>query len=92
MSIVIISGSNPDSASISKRETIDISFSLSDVSASLLSASIKTNYNSTGNTIVVPRYETPVPQGQVYYAPMYTEKLNYEQWLKTVNKTFVELN
>lgn len=93
MSIIPLNIPNPDSASVASKQTIDISFSEIDVSASMSTGSIKANYNNTGITIVSPRYEEfPVTDGRVYYTPTYTEQFSYQQWLTTINKTFVELN
>ena len=92
MTLISVQTSNPDSASIANKQVIDISFSMSDVSSSLVTGSIQPNYTKTGNTVIVPRYELPVQDGRVYYTPVYTEKINYDQWLARINKTFVELN
>jgi len=93
MSIIPLNIPNPDSASVANKQTIDISFSEVDVSASMVTGSIKANYNNTGMIILSPRYEEfPVTDGRVYYTPTYTERPSYQQWLTTINKTFVELN
>ena len=92
MSIVIINGTNPDSGSVSTKQTVDISFAESDVVASPLSESIKANPTATGNIIVIPRYDFNIAEGQVYYTSLYTERFNYQEWLSTINKNFVELS
>lgn len=99
---ILISGSNPDSASIVNKNTIDISFTLTDVTASSANSgslngmsytsSIKTNYTTTGQTVIIPRDPNSLGDGYVYYTPIYTEKLNYQVWQQRVNKTFQELN
>jgi hypothetical protein len=99
---ILVSGSNPDSGSISQKETIDISFSSTDVTASSANSallngmnytsSIKTNYTATGQIVVIPRDPDNIEDGYVYYTPIYTEKINYEVWKQRVNKTFQELN
>lgn len=92
MSIIQLNIANPDSASIANKTTIDISFSQTDVTASNSTGSIKGNYNNTGIVLITPRYEEiPVTTGRVYYTPAYTEQINYQKWLTTINKTFVEL-
>jgi hypothetical protein len=81
---------NPDSASIATKQTIDISFSWFDVSASMQTASIKPNYTNTG-MIVISNEPVDIP-GRGYYTPIYTEKLNYDEWVARTNKTFNELD
>lgn len=99
---ILISGSNPDSASIVNKNTIDISFTLTDVTASSANSgslngmsytsSVQPNYTATGQTVIIPRDPNNLGDGYVYYTPVYTEKLNYQVWQQRVNKTFQELN
>jgi len=99
---ILVSGSNPDSGSVINKETIDISFSLTDVTASSANSgsmngmsytsSIKSNYTATGQSVVIPRDPDNIQDGYVYYTPIYTEKINYEVWKQRVNKTFQELS
>lgn len=99
---IIVSGSNPDSGSIVNKDTINISFTLTDVTASSANSgslngmsytsSIQTNYTVTGQTVVIPRDPDNLGDGYVYYTPIYAEKLNYQVWQQRVNKTFQELN
>lgn len=90
--MIEINTSNPDSASIANKETIDISLSLFEVSASGYNESIKTNYTQTELTVVTPRFDGEIVSGNIYYTPIYTEKLNYEVWKSTINKNFEELD
>jgi hypothetical protein len=88
----LINSQNPDSSSIVNKETIDISLSLFDVSASGYSSSVTTNYTVTGQTVLLPRDNGgEVSSGNVYYTPLYKEKINYEVWKSRVNKNFKEL-
>lgn len=64
------------------------------------------NYTSNGIVIEVDRYKDshsetapsipdgfiqPKTLGTIYYTPIYTEKLNYDTWLRTINRNFSEL-
>lgn len=82
---------NPDSASIQRKSVIDISFSQTDATASLVSSSMKTNYNGANQIVVLPRDEENLQPGYVYYTPLYVEKINYNVWKTRINKTFEEL-
>lgn len=65
---------------------------------------IKLNYYKNGITIQIDQYigeglieipegfDVPVVNGTMYYTPLYTEKLNYDTWLTTINRNFQELN
>lgn len=90
MAITFLSGStNPDSGSISRKETIDISFAIVDVSASGHADVIKTNYSATAQSVIVGEENLSV--ARMYYTPIYKEKLNYSVWLNRINKNFEEL-
>lgn len=86
----VLNISNPDVEAISKKEQIDISVSLFDVSASGHSGSIVTDYANISQTVILP--EPNLSSGSVYYTPIYKEKLNYNVWLTTINKNFEELD
>lgn len=92
MTTILVSGSNPDSASLAAKRDVDISFSLTDVSASLKTQVINTNYVGDNLTIVLPNEDEVIIKGSVYYTPIYKEKINYEQWAARINKNFRELN
>lgn len=82
---------SPDAAAIVAKGVVDISLSVSDVSASLMSGSLAVDsvtLNPTKQKIVV------IDDGSdgVYFTPIYTERLNYTEWQRTVNKTFEELS
>jgi hypothetical protein len=82
---------NPDSISISNKDTVDISFTTTDVSASYYSSSIQPNYAASGVSVVIPRQNSTVERGNIYYTPIYTEKLSYQEWKSRINKNFLEL-
>lgn len=47
----------------------------------------------SGTTADIPEgFEIPHVAGTIYYTPLYTEKINYETWVNTVNRNFQELN
>ena len=82
---------SPDAAAIVAKGVVDISLSISDVSASLMSGSLTVDsitLNPTKQKIVV------IDDGSagVYFTPIYTERLSYNEWQRTVNKTFEELS
>jgi hypothetical protein len=86
---------NPDKNAIASKQVIDVSLSMTDISASLSSGSlnlsgIKTNYMKQKLIIVTDAAEQN-NEGNIYYTPTYTEQINYEVWKTTVNKTFNEL-
>ena len=83
---------NPDSVSIVNNDTVDVSFTLTDVSSSYYSSSIQPNYAASGVSVVIPRQNSSVERGNIYFTPVYTEKLSYEEWKTRVNKNFLELN
>ena len=94
---IIIDSINPDKESISSKSTINIGLSLQDISSSVVPTSgialeeFKPNYTSTALTIVIPRGDALPTSGQLYYTPVYTEKLSYDVWRMTIDKTFAEL-
>lgn len=90
MTNIIVSGSNPDIENIENKRDVDISFSVADVSASLKTEVINTNYIGDNLSVVLPNADEVIIKGSVYYTPVYKEKLNYERWL-TSNKNFREL-
>jgi hypothetical protein len=87
--ILKIDSPNPDSGSIVNKEQIDISISLFDITTGSLSGSIITNYTATSQIISLPLGEE-VPSN-MYYTPIYEEKLSYSEWLVRINKNFEEL-
>jgi hypothetical protein len=90
MTVIFLSGStNPDSGSIVNKEQIDISLSSFDVSASEQSNVVQTNYSFTVQSVFV---DTNVKDGSVYYTPIYKENIDYEEWLKRIDRNFQELN
>lgn len=83
---------NPDSADIISKNTVDISLTSTDVSASYYSSSIQQNYAGSGLSVVTPRPNSSIERGNIYFTPLYTEKLDYQEWKSRVNKNFLELN
>lgn len=80
---------NPDKPSINKKRTIQIPMSLSDISASGYLPRVQTSYG--GNEIVIYDDDDASTIGDVYYTPLYTEKINYNEWKIRINKSFEEL-
>lgn len=90
MTTIFLSGSiNPDSEALRNKETIDISISMVDVFAVGETESIQTNYSATTQTIII---DATTNNGSVYYTPLYTEKIDYEAWLRKIDRNFQELN
>lgn len=87
---IILSGSvqNPDTPSIRSKKPIDISLTQFDVSAS--QANVKMN-TITGIITVHPTVTGSSDIAELYFTPMYKEKINYNEWKTTVNKSFSEL-
>jgi hypothetical protein len=94
---IVIDSINPDKESINTKSTVNIGFSVQDVSSSAVPTSgidlyeFKPNYAFTGLTVVVPRGDTLPMTGQLYYTPVYSEKLSYDVWKVSIDKTFLEL-
>lgn len=97
MTTIIINSTNPDKESVSSKKVIDISYNINDINIAILSgsdinASIKATEDFSQITVVTPRYESvPVTEGRLYFTPLYTEQLDYNTWINTVNKNFFEL-
>lgn len=87
---VLITGSvtNPDTMAIKRKSLIDISVSTFDISASNYTDTLKLNYN---NSEIVLLDDENVDEFDTYYTPLYTEKINYNVWKTSINKTFQEL-
>lgn len=90
MAYHLLTISNPDSESVSRKNEIDISISLFDVSSSGHYDEIKTNYTITAQKITIPDQE--YNKDSLYYTPIYKEKLDYQTWLTRINKNFEELD
>lgn len=90
MANYVLDAPNPDSGSISRKEDIDISLSLFDISASGHFGKIQTNYSVNSQVVTIPDAE--YIHSSSYYTPLYKEKLNYNVWLTRVNKNFEELD
>lgn len=86
--------------------TIDISGSgyTASMDPTLTTKEIKLNYYGNGIVLELDRYTgegavnipegftKPKVTGTIYYTPIYSEKLNYQTWLNTINRNFQELN
>lgn len=80
---------NPDATSIRQKSMIDITINPYDIVASEYSDEIKLNYNQT--EIVLLDDDTS-EKHDTYFTPLYNEKINYEVWKRTINKSFQELS
>lgn len=80
---------NPDKDAINNKKVIDISLTNFDVSASSYINNIALNFDQTG--FVTYDDGVTTSRGDVYFTPLYTEKISYEEWLNTINKSFQEL-
>lgn len=76
---------NPDKTSIENKKTIDISVSSADISSSNYTSSIRLNYTFTELQVYVSS------SNSTYYTPIYKEKIDYNTWKTTINKSFQEL-
>lgn len=80
---------NPDATSIQQKSMVDITINPYDIVASNYSDQIKLNYNQTD--IVLLDDET-TDEYQTYFTPLYNEKIDYNTWKRTINKSFQELS
>lgn len=80
---------NPDKTSIQQKSMIDITINPYDIVASNYSNEIKLNYNQT--EIVLLDDETSDTH-DTYFTPVYGEKISYDTWKRTINKSFQELS
>lgn len=79
---------NPDKEAIAAKRTIDISVTQSDISASNYTSSIWLNHAKTEIQVYVSSSNST---NATYYVPVYAEKINYNVWKQTINKSFQEL-
>ena len=83
---------NPDKSSINSKDTIDISVSNFDISASGYIDVVSLNFQQTETTIFIENFEQlNAVTGSLYYTPVYVEKINYDTWKRRINKSFTEL-
>jgi hypothetical protein len=80
---------NPDTRAIQQKTMIDISLRVGDISASNYTSQIKLNYN---NSEIMLLDDENSDNNDTYFTPLYTEKISYEVWKKTINKSFLELD
>lgn len=80
---------NPDKSAIQKKSLINIPISTFDISASNHTTDIK--LNNTNNLEIILLDDQTADEFDTYYTPLYTEKINYNVWKTTINKTFQEL-
>lgn len=105
MAAILLSNQpNPDAATVPYKLPTDISFNSSDITASS-QASVSasgTDYTqfikvaNDGETVSVvtgdaQSNENANKVGTVYYTPLYSEKINYQEWQSRINKNFLEL-
>lgn len=94
---VQINSTNPDTDSISNKDIIDIEYTSQDISIVKMSGSLPSDSLQVDNTtnqliLVTQRYDNiPITAGRTYFTPVYTEQIDYERWITTVNKNFFEL-
>lgn len=87
---------NPDKVAIESKKVIDLALTDEDVTASLSSSApvpnppIKVEFVSNYIT-VHPTVSGSADRAELYFTPIYAEKLNYTQWKSVVNKNFTEL-
>lgn len=79
---------NPDKDAIATKSTIDISVTQSDISASNYTGSIWLNHTKTEIQVYVSSSSSI---NATYYVPVYAEKINYNVWKQTINKSFQQL-
>jgi hypothetical protein len=79
---------NPDAEAIATKKIIDISITSTDISASNYTGSIGLNYSNTEIQVYV---SSSASANATYYVPVYAEKINYNTWKQTINKSFQEL-
>lgn len=80
---------NPDKLDIQNKKTINVLLNLADVSASGFLPRLQTTYD--GQEIVVYDDDATETVGDIYYTPFYKEKISYNEWKTTINKSFEEL-
>lgn len=80
--------SNPDKTAIQQKTLIDITLNPFDISASNYSSKMKLNYNQSEIVIL---NDDLSDNYAVYFTPLYTEQLSYQQWRRQINKSFQEL-
>ncbi len=85
---VTASISNPDKLAIQNKQLIDITVNPFDITASGHTEKTKLNYN---NSEIILITDDELDRFNVYFTPIYTEKLSYQQWKKQINKSFQEL-
>ena len=94
ISVDLSTTENPDLSAIRSKGIIDITLAEFDVSASLSSGSLSLDsvmLNHSNQKIVIIDDNDSASGGDVYFTPIYAEKINYSQWKLQVDKTFKEL-
>jgi hypothetical protein len=83
---------NPDADEINKKQVINISYVDTDLTSSQYDYTQLAQKNYSLTEVVIYNDSGSINQpGYVYYTPLYTEKISYNQWKKTINKSFKEL-
>lgn len=88
---VELSGSitNPDIISIQQKTMIDISLNPGDITASNYIGQVKLTPDNS-EILLIDDEESDTDD--TYFTPIYNEKINYEVWKRTINKSFQELS
>jgi hypothetical protein len=100
-SILLSNESNPDVSTTQYKLPVDIMFNSADITASAQASVSASGQDYTqfikvsndGETInVVVGDPTVNDTGTIYYTPLYSEKINYQEWQSKINKNFLELS
>lgn len=84
---------NPDSASIANKTLVSYTVSTADINYINAVPTVELANSNTFQMITLPLSEDmELTTGTTYYTPVYTEKINYDEWLVTINKNFRELS
>lgn len=89
---IITPPDNPDLLARQRKSTIDISTTVTDVSSSNSGSNMLLNYQRDELVLYVDANPSSSSEPFVYYTPVYTEKLDYNVWKTTVNKSFQQLS
>lgn len=87
---IVLTGTtvNPDVSSITNKKIINLSVTETDLSASGYLNTVWLNNLKTEIQVYVSSSSSIY---STYYVPVYAEKINYEVWKRTINKSFQEL-
>ena len=80
---------NADVEASQKKSIIDITLNEFDISASNQENSVQLNFAKS--EIVVFDDDVAETKGDIYFTPIYSEKIDYLTWKSKINKSFQEL-